>query len=152
MTESCFNCFYLNREQKEVTEHGSIQYGCDSNGRFGFVPFTVRSDNELKTGGCSDWCGNGTILRQGQLFRFFTGTNKYVCQYCGKIGNLYIIWNQTLQVYKEVKQGWFKANIQNIQLIKDVNTEHVTAEEKRTFRKRMAQARKKKYKHEKRNK
>lgn len=147
MIESCFNCFYLNREQKEITEHGNIQYGCDSNGRFGFVPFTVKSEKELKTGGCSDWIGEGKTIKLGQLFRFFTSSgNKYVCQYCGKIGSNYLIWNQTLQVFKEVKQSWFKTNIHHIQITKDADTKYNTAEDKQAFRKRMAQARKKRYK------
>lgn len=145
MRRSCATCLYLNRKQKVVDGYGHIQYGCDSNGRYGFAPI-INLESELKTCGCSDWCGNGIVLKQGQLFRFFTGTNKYVCQYCGKIGNNYLIWNQTLQTFKEVKQSWFKTNIHHIQLTKDADTKYNTAEEKQAFRKRMAQARKKRYK------
>lgn len=147
MQRSCATCLYLNRKQKVVDVCGHIQYGCDSNGRFGFVPFTVKSDKELKTGGCSDWIGKGKVIKQGQLFRFFTASgNKYVCQYCGKVGNKFLIWNQTLQVFKEVKQDWFKANIHHIQLTEDKDTKYNTKKEKQKFRKRMAQARKKRYK------
>ena len=150
MTKSCFNCFYLNKEQKEIDKYDNIQYGCDSNGRFGFVPFTVKSEKELKTGGCSDWIGEGKTIKLGQLFRFFTSSgNKYVCQYCGKIGSNYLIWNQTLRVFKEVKQSWFKKNIHHIQITKDMPTEKgivsITKEDKQAFRKRMAQARKERY-------
>ena len=110
MIESCFNCFYLNREQKEIGKYGNIQYGCDSNGRFGFVPFTVKSDKELKTGGCSDWLGNK--IKVGTKFLL----NDTVCFYCGSIktdsGKKYLVYNASTYVQNGfyvdmVEKDWF---------------------------------------------
>lgn len=110
MIESCFNCFYLNREQKEIDKYGNIQYGCDSNGRFGFVPFTVKSEKELKTGGCSDWIGNK--IKVGTEFLL----NNTVCFYCGSIktskGKKYLVYNASTYVQNGfyidmVEQNWF---------------------------------------------
>ena len=117
MTESCFNCFYLNKGQKEIMEHGNIQYGCDSNSRFGFVPFTVKSENELKTGGCSDWLGNK--IKVGTKFLL----NDTVCFYCGSIktskGKKYLVYNASTYVQNGfyvdvVEQKWFSDHIKDI--------------------------------------
>ena len=56
-------------------------------------------------------------IKQGQLFRFFTKSgNEYVCQYCGRISNKYLIWNQTLQQFKTVQKDWVRKHKENIQL------------------------------------
>ena len=119
MIESCFNCFYLNKGQKEITEHGNIQYGCDSNGRFGFVPFTVTSEKELKTGGCSDWIGNK--IKVGTKF-LLNGT---VCFYCGSIktskGKKYLVYNASTYVQNGfyvdmVEKDWFAKHKKEIKI------------------------------------
>lgn len=92
-------------------------------------------------------------IKQGQLFRFFTKSgNKYVCQYCGRIGNEYLIWNQTLQNFKTVSRDWIRKHKENIQLrvskenYLEGRTEPInTLEEKQRFQRGLAKTRKERF-------
>ena len=84
-------------------------------------------------------------IKQGQLFRFFTKSgNKYVCQYCGRIGNKYLIWNQTLQNFKTVQKDWLRKYKENYL---EGRTEPInTLEEKERFQRGLAKRRKERFK------
>ena len=92
-------------------------------------------------------------IKQGQLFRFFTKSgNKYVCQYCGRVGNSYLIWNQTLQSFKTVSKDWMQKHKENIQLkvLKENYLEGRkepinTLEEKQRFQRGLAKRRKERF-------
>lgn len=92
-------------------------------------------------------------IKQGQLFRFFTKSgNKYVCQCCGRIGDKYLIWNQTLQNFKTVQKDWLRKYKENIQLkvlkenYLEGRTEPInTLEEKERFQIGLAKRRKERF-------
>lgn len=146
---NCSTCIYLNMHKKEMSEHGhNYRYGC-SIAESGYLPFWLcenRNDIELTTGGCYSYKSS---LGLGTMFRYFTESNKYVCQYCGRVDGERLVWNQTLKTYKLVKSEWFLKHRKQIQILPEKTIIHgcmiTTKEEKQTFHRNMARVRKENY-------
>lgn len=145
----CANCIFLNKSKVEkCKETNFYRYGCNNNISEYIIGY-IQKDSQLKTMGCSD-CNK---IQAGQLFRFFTKSgNKYVCQYCGRIGDKYLIWNQTLQNFKTVQKDWLRKHKENIQLkvlkenYLEGRTEPInTLEEKERFQRGLAKRRKERF-------
>lgn len=141
---SCYCCANLDRGRRTISKSGHyFKYGCKE---CEYIPFWIsenKSESELKTGGCSEFYESK--LKQGALFRFITENNKYVIMYCGKIGNEYLLYNQTLKTFRLVKQDWIKKHRHNIYFKKAKTTKFNTAEEKERFRRNLAKAKKERY-------
>lgn len=146
----CNNCIYLNTTKKEFKDNGvnNFRVGCSASDD-GYTKFWLTGKgykNKLNYCGCSDF---KHTLSVGTIFRFFTNDNKYVCQYCGKVNDKYLIWNHTFRTFKLVEKEWFNLYREQIQVTFERTTVHgcmvTTREEKQSFRKRLAQHRKEVY-------
>lgn len=113
----CEECCYLDKTRKQGGNNGTgcFRYGCNARIREKFICGWIRSDNELKTMGCSD-CNR---IKVGTSFTF----NKTKCFYCGSIqtkkGRMYLIYNASTYVsngfYVDmVEQNWFSEHIKDI--------------------------------------
>lgn len=141
----CENCIFLNMREKELSSHGhNYRYGCVKSSD-GYLPFWLcdnRNDIELRTGGCGDFQKK---LECGMLYDFYTQDNKYRIMYCGKTEQKYLIYNQTLKVYKLVSKLWYRNHRKEIIVIPYKDDELVSAEDKRKFRKKLARVKKERY-------
>lgn len=146
----CNNCIYLNTQKEEWKDNGADNFrvGCSASDD-GYTKFWLvgnRHKNELNYSGCSDFKNTISV---GTIFRFFTESNKYVCQYCGKVNDEYLIWNQTFRTFKLVEKEWFNLHREQIQVKCEKTTVHgcmvTTKEEKQRFRKKLAKHRKEVY-------
>lgn len=113
----CAECCHLDKTRKQGGNNGTgcFRYGCNARIREKFICGWIRSDNELKTMGCSD-CNR---IKVGTSFTF----NKTKCFYCGSIqtknGRMYLIYNASTYVsngfYVDmVEQNWFSEHIKDI--------------------------------------
>lgn len=92
-------------------------------------------------------------IKQGQMFRYYTlSGNIHICQYCGRIGGSYLIYNLTLKNFKTVPKHWMKQHKEDIQLIVlkenywKGGTEPInTLEEKERFQRSLAKRRKERF-------
>ena len=146
----CNNCIYLNTQKEEWKDNGADNFrvGCSASDD-GYTKFWLvgnRYKNELNYCGC--YCFRDK-LKIGDMFHFFTENNEYVCLYCGKVNNKYLIWNQTFRTFKLVEKEWFNLHREQIQVTFERTTKHgcmiITKEEKQRFRKKLAQHRKEVY-------
>lgn len=146
----CNNCIYLNTRKEEWKDNGADNFrvGCGASDD-GYTKFWLVGNgnkNELNYSGCSDFKNTISV---GTIFRFFTESHKYVCQYCGKVNDEYLIWNQTFRTFKLVEKEWFKLHRKRIQVKCERTTVHgcmvTTREEKQRFRKKLAKHRKEVY-------
>lgn len=145
----CNNCIYLNIGKEQYSDDDfSVRVGCNASND-GFAKFWLAGDrnrNELNYCGCYYFKDTVSI---GTIFHLFTENNKYICQYCGKIDNKYLIWNQTYRTFKLVEKEWFKLHRKQIQVKCERTTVHgcmvTTRHEKQSFRKRLAKHRKEVY-------
>lgn len=114
---TCAECCHLDKTRKQGGNNGTgcFRYGCNARIREKFICGWIRSDNELKTMGCSD-CNR---IKVGTSFTF----NKTKCFYCGSIqtknGRMYLIYNASTYVsngfYVDmVEQNWFSEHIKDI--------------------------------------
>lgn len=113
----CAECCHLDKTRKQGGNNGTgcFRYGCNARIREKFICGWIRSDNELKTMGCSD-CNR---IKVGTSFTF----NKTKCFYCGSIqtknGKRYLVYNASTYVsngfYVDVvEQKWFSEHIKEI--------------------------------------
>lgn len=113
----CAECCHLDKTRKQGGNNGTgcFRYGCNARIREKFICGWIRSDNELKTMGCSD-CNR---IKVGTSFTF----NKTKCFYCGSIqtkkSRMYLIYNASTYVsngfYVDmVEQNWFSEHIKDI--------------------------------------
>ena len=113
----CAECCHLDKTRKQGGNNGTgcFCYGCNARIREKFICGWIRSDDELKTMGCSD-CNR---IKVGTSFTF----NKTKCFYCGSIqtkkGRMYLIYNASTYVsngfYVDmVEQNWFSEHIKDI--------------------------------------
>lgn len=80
-----------------------------------------------------------------QLFTLYTETNENKVLYCGRVGDKYLLYNNTLKCYKLVEQGWFSKHIEQIELCKYETTKYNTHKDKLHFHKKLAKAKKERY-------
>lgn len=146
----CNNCIYLDTTKKEFKDNGADNFrvGCGAS-YDGYTKFWLvgnRNKIELNYSGCSDF---KNTIQVGTIFRFFTESNKHVLQYCGKIEDKYLLWNQTYRTFKLVEKEWFNLHRKQIQVKCERTTRHgcmlTTKEEKQSFRKKLAKHRKEVY-------
>lgn len=113
----CAECCYLDKTRKQYGNNGTgcFRYGCNARIRDKFICGWIRTDNELKTMGCSD-CNR---IKVGTDF-LLNGTN---CFYCGSIqtkdGKKYLIYNASTYVQNGfyvdvVEHSWFSEHIKDI--------------------------------------
>ena len=146
----CNNCIYLNTQKEEWKDNGvdNFRVGCSASDDGDTKIWLIGNGhkNELNYSGCSDFKNTISV---GTIFRFFTESHKYVCQYCGKVNDKYLIWNQTLRTFKLVEKEWFNLHRKQIQVKCEKTTVHgcmvTTKEEKQRFRKKLAKHRKEVY-------
>lgn len=147
----CNNCIYLDTTKKEFKDNGADNFrvGCNASEN-GYVKFWLVNNNKDRNelNYCNCYYFKDT-LSVGSIFRFFTENNKYVCQYCGKVNDEYLIWNQTFRTFKLVEKEWFKLHRKQIQVKCERTTVHgcmvTTRQEKQSFRKKLAKHRKEVY-------
>lgn len=84
-------------------------------------------------------------IKQGTIIRYFKNGNKNVCMYCGRVYDMYLLFNSTKREFELVGKAWIKNNKQNIKVVETKESQYFTVEEKESFRKRIAQNRKERY-------
>lgn len=145
----CAECCYLDKTRKQCGNNGTgcFRYGCKVRISDKFICGWIRSDNELKTIGCSD-CNR---IKVGTSFTL----NKTKCFYCGSIqtenGRMYLVYNASTYVQNGyyvdmVEQNWFSEHIKDI-VIEYQTKEQIEAlkQTARFYRKRIEE-REKRYK------
>lgn len=139
----CAECCYLDKTRKQYGNNGTgcFRYGCNAIIRDKFICGWIRTDNELKTMGCSD-CNR---IKVGTMFKLKSEEHVYTILYCGKVGNEYLLYNQNLKTFKLVKRTWFSEHIKRIQFCECNDTKMNTKADKIRFRKKLAKARKERY-------
>lgn len=139
----CAECCYLDKTRKQYGNNGTgcFRYGCNAIIRDKFICGWIRTDNELKTMGCS----NCNRIKVGTMFKLKSEEHVYTILYCGKVGNEYLLYNQNLKTFKLVKRTWFSEHIKRIQFCECNDTKMNTKADKIRFRKKLAKARKERY-------
>lgn len=84
-------------------------------------------------------------IKIGQLFNLYSETHEYKVLYCGRVGDKYLLYNNTLKCYKLVKQNWFSNHINRIKICEYETTKYNTCEDKWRFHKKLAEAKKERY-------
>lgn len=99
----CAECCYLDKTRKQYGNNGTgcFRYGCNAIIRDKFICGWIRTDNELKTMGCSG-CNR---IKVGTMFKLKSEEHVYTILYCGKVDNEYLLYNQNLKTFKLVKKN-----------------------------------------------
>lgn len=137
---SCAECCYLNKAEKEENILNQYRYRCMFSRR-DYIVGSIKKDSELKTMGCSD-CNRVEI---GTLFKLKSEEHVYTILYCGKVNNLYLLYNQNFKTFKLVEKEWISKYISRIQFCECSDTKMNTKEDKIRFRKKIAKAKKERY-------